>query len=140
MTPLDIPVGRIHLVTVASSDFNRSIAFYEALGFEKRVDAPMGEGHRWVELFPDDGVAGIALVERAAGAAAAPTGLLLTATADVEETRAAYAAAGFDVDEAVAREGAGVTTSLGAARVTDPFPPMFYVRDPDGGSVLVIGS
>lgn len=131
-------IGRIHLVMVPASDFDRSIAFYETLGFQKRVDVPFEDDHRWVELFPAGGMSGIALVERAPGEAGTPTGLLLTSE-DVDATRITLADAGLDVDEAVAREGSGVTVQLGSLPVTDPYPAMFYVRDPDGNSVLIVG-
>ena len=34
-------IGEISLVCVPSTDQDRSIAFYEALGFEKRTDTPV---------------------------------------------------------------------------------------------------
>jgi hypothetical protein len=40
---------------------DRAIAFYESLGFEKRRDVPMGGVYRWVEVYPPEGSAGIAL-------------------------------------------------------------------------------
>jgi hypothetical protein len=33
-------ITRIQLVTIPSTDQDRSVAFYEMLGFEKRNDAP----------------------------------------------------------------------------------------------------
>ena len=36
-------IGRIHLVMIPSTDHDRSIAFYEGLGFEKRADVPFGD-------------------------------------------------------------------------------------------------
>jgi catechol 2,3-dioxygenase-like lactoylglutathione lyase family enzyme len=37
---------------IPSSDQDRSIAFYEALGFETRSDFLWGGSHRWVEVYP----------------------------------------------------------------------------------------
>ncbi len=48
------------------------------------------------------------------------------------------AAQGFDVDDGVARDGGGVPIDIGAVHLTDPFPPMFWLRDPDSNGVLVI--
>ncbi|HEY6759176.1 MAG TPA: VOC family protein [Baekduia sp.] len=132
-------VGRIHLVTVPTTDPDRSIAFYEALGFEKRADFPFGDDARWVELFPPDGICGIALSGTAAdGAAGVDTGLIVTVD-DVDAAHASYRGAGWDVDGAVAHPGSDVTVTVGAATVTGPTPPMFRLRDPDGNALLIIG-
>ena len=65
------------------------------------------------------------------------TGIVLH-TDDVEATRAWLADHGHDVDAAVARDGADVEISIGAVRSSSPFPPMFWLRDPDGNGLLVI--
>jgi catechol 2,3-dioxygenase-like lactoylglutathione lyase family enzyme len=114
-------IGRIHLVMIPSSDQDRSIAFYEALGFEKRADAPFGEGHRWVELFPPDGTAGIALAPGQGEGAGVQTGIILT-TDDIDATHAELRSAGVDVDAEVARVGAAVEIRIGAADVVGPEP------------------
>src|SRR6202030_2800694 len=68
-------ISQLQLVVIASTDLERSIAFYEALGFEKRADFPWADGHRWVELYPPGGTAGLALVPpRRGGATPAQTG------------------------------------------------------------------
>ena len=52
----------INLVTIPSSDQDRSIAFYvDTLGFEKRTDVPFGDGYRWVEVDPPTAPTAIAL-------------------------------------------------------------------------------
>jgi catechol 2,3-dioxygenase-like lactoylglutathione lyase family enzyme len=130
--------GRLHLVMVPSADQQRSVAFYEALGFEKRVDFPFGEGHRWLELYPPDGTAGIALTAAAPGATGVQTGLILT-TDDIDAAHAQLRAGGADVDAAVAREGAPTAIRIGADEIVGPFPPMFYVRDPDGNALMIVG-
>ncbi|MBC5815916.1 MAG: glyoxalase, partial [Candidatus Eremiobacteraeota bacterium] len=43
-------IGQIQLVMIQSTDQERSLAFYEGLGFEKRNDIPWGDGYRWVEV------------------------------------------------------------------------------------------
>jgi catechol 2,3-dioxygenase-like lactoylglutathione lyase family enzyme len=131
-------VNALHLVMIPSTDPDRSIAFYEALGFEKRADGPFGEGHRWVELYPPSGTTGIALAPGAADAPGVQTGIILT-TDDIDATHAQLRADGIDVDPAVARVGAPTEIRLGAVDVVGPVPAMFYLRDPDGNALLVVG-
>src|SRR5262245_32223048 len=117
-------VGRV-CVTVADTD--RAIDFYvETLGFEKVVDVPMGPGMRWVEVALPGSKTTIALApppqDQEAGSA--QTGICLD-TSDVDADHAALKAAGADVDDEVTRWG-------------DPVPPMFWLRDPDGNSLIVV--
>jgi catechol 2,3-dioxygenase-like lactoylglutathione lyase family enzyme len=131
-------VNALHLVMIPSTDPDRSIAFYEALGFEKRADGPFGEGHRWVELYPPSGTAGIALAPGAPGAPGVQTGIILS-TDEIDATHAQLRANGIDVDPTVARVGAPTEIRLGAADIVGPTPAMFYLRDPDGNALLVVG-
>ena len=130
-------IGRIHLVMVPTTDHDRSIDFYEALGFSKRADAPFGEGGRWVELFPPDGTAGIALSAADAGGAGVQTGIILS-TDDIGAEHERLRERGVDVDAEVARPGGDVEVSIGATRVVGPAPAMFFLRDPDGNALLVV--
>jgi catechol 2,3-dioxygenase-like lactoylglutathione lyase family enzyme len=121
-------VGRV-CVTVADTD--RAIDFYVGtLGFEKVVDEPMGPDMRWVEVaIPrGDGTAEttIALAPPPQGqtAGGGQTGICLD-TSDVDGAHAALKAAGADVDDEVTRYGG-------------PVPPMFWLRDPDGNSLIVV--
>jgi catechol 2,3-dioxygenase-like lactoylglutathione lyase family enzyme len=119
----------ISLVCVPSSDQDRSIAFYvDALGFEKRTDLPFGGQYRWVEVYPPEGPTGIALAPPPPGQEVTPaqTGITLT-TDDIDATHADLQAKGVDVDAEVSRMG-------------DPVPPMFWFRDPDGHSLMVVES
>jgi catechol 2,3-dioxygenase-like lactoylglutathione lyase family enzyme len=134
-------VGRIHLVMVPSTDHDRSIAFYERLGFEKRADFGFGTDARWVELFPPDGTCGVALSGVAAlGAVGVDTGLIVTASGELEATRVGLATAGVDVDSAVARPGGDVAIRVGSADVVGPTPAMFGVRDPDGNGFMMVAA
>jgi catechol 2,3-dioxygenase-like lactoylglutathione lyase family enzyme len=45
---------------------------------------------------------------------------------------------GVDVDAEVARIGAHVEIRIGPVEMADPVPPMFYFRDPDGNSFLIV--
>ena len=117
-------VGR---VCVTVSDTDRAIDFYvDTLGFEKVVDVPMGDAGRWVEVAVKGAPTTIALAPPPPGQApgGSQTGICLD-TSDVDADHAALKAAGVDVDQEVARWGA-------------PIPPMFWFRDPDGNSLIVV--
>ena len=117
-------VGRV-CVTVADTD--RALDFYVGtLGFEKVVDEPMGPDMRWVEVQVSGAETTIALAPPPQGQPAGntQTGICLD-TSDVDSAHAALKAAGTDVDEEVTRYG-------------DPVPPMFWLRDPDGNSLIVV--
>jgi catechol 2,3-dioxygenase-like lactoylglutathione lyase family enzyme len=117
-------VGRV-CVTVADTD--RAIEFYvDKLGFEKVVDVPMGEGMRWVEVAVAGTPTTIALAPPPPGteAGGGQTGICLD-TSDVDADHATLKEAGVDVDETVSRYG-------------DPVPPMFWLRDPDGNSLMIV--
>jgi catechol 2,3-dioxygenase-like lactoylglutathione lyase family enzyme len=129
-------VGRIHLVLVPTTDPDRSIAFYESLGFAKRADFPYGDGSRWIELFPPDGVCGIALSGVSDGVGV-DTGLLVT-VADIAAAHAEQTSLGRSPTP-LATPGSDVTVRLGGATVTGPTPSMFRLRDPDGNTLLIIG-
>jgi predicted enzyme related to lactoylglutathione lyase len=117
-------ISQIGLVCIPSTDQDRSIEFYEAIGFEKRTDVPFGGGYRWVEVYPPNGVTGIALAPpREGGPTSMETGIALN-TDDADATHAQLKAAGVDVDDEVMRMG-------------DPVPPMFWFRDPDGNTLMV---
>jgi len=118
-------IGAINLVIVPSTDQDRSIAFYEGLGFEKHTDVPFGDSYRWVEVYPPSGTTGIALAPpREGDPTAVQTGISLT-TDDIDATHAQMQASGTDVDAEVMRMG-------------DPIPPMFWFRDPDANTLLVV--
>lgn len=126
MTKTATGIAGISLVIIPSTDQDRSIEFYvDSLGFEKRTDVAFGDDYRWVEVYPPSGTTGIALAPpRPGDATAVQTGITLT-TDDVDATRAELRSRGVDVDEEVSRMG-------------DPVPPMFWFRDPDGNSLLVV--
>jgi catechol 2,3-dioxygenase-like lactoylglutathione lyase family enzyme len=118
-------IGEINLVMIPSTDQDRSIEFYEALGFEKRTDIPFGGSYRWVEVFPPSGTTGIALAPpRPQDPTGVQTGISLT-TREIDATHAEMKSSGVDVDAEVSRMG-------------DPVPPMFWFRDPDGNTLLIV--
>jgi predicted enzyme related to lactoylglutathione lyase len=126
MTTTASGIGQISLVIIPSTDQDRSIEFYVgALGFEKRTDVPFGDRYRWVEVYPPSGTTGIALAPpREEDPVGIQTGISLT-TDDVDATHASLQSAGVDVDAEVMRMG-------------EPIPPMFWFRDPDGNSLLIV--
>lgn len=119
-------IGEINLVMIPAPDQDRSIEFYvETLGFEKRTDVEFGGGYRWVEVYPPSGTTGIALAPpRETDPVGVQTGISLT-TDDVDATHAQLLAAGVDVDAEVMRMG-------------DPVPPMFWCRDQDGNTLMLV--
>ena len=131
-------ITQLQLVVVPSTDQDRSLAFYEALGFERRNDSPWGDGYRWVEVYPPSGSAGIALLPpRPGDPTGVQTGIILN-TDDIDATHAQFQALGVDVDPAVARPGAPTRIRLGAVELAGPQPPMFWFRDPDGNALLMV--
>jgi catechol 2,3-dioxygenase-like lactoylglutathione lyase family enzyme len=126
MTTTTTRIRQISLVCVPTLDQDQAIEFYESVGFEKRTDIPFGGGYRWVEVYPPEGTAGIALTPPPPGTEVKPaeTGITLV-TDDVDVTHAELRACGVDVDAEVSRVG-------------EPVPPMFWFRDPSGHSLLVV--
>ena len=128
MTTTTTRVEKVATVIVPVSDQDRAIEFYvETLGLEKRVDVPFGNGYRWVEVAPHDAVTTIALAPPQPGKPSGKreTGISLY-SADVDAYHADLKAGGVDVDPDVSRMG-------------DPVPPMFWLRDPEGNSLMVVG-
>jgi catechol 2,3-dioxygenase-like lactoylglutathione lyase family enzyme len=119
-------IDTINLVMIPSIDQDTAIAFYEdILGFEKRTDVGFGDKYRWVEVYPPNGNTGIALAPPPDGKAkAVETGISLLSD-DIDATHAHMQSAGVDVDAEIMRMGA-------------PIPPMFWFRDPDGNTLLVV--
>lgn len=124
-----IAIEKLGTVIVTVSDQDAAIAFYtEKLGFEKRTDVPMGNGYRWVEVAPAGADTTIAVVPPRpdTDAGGAQTGIALS-TSDVDADHAALRERGVDVDAEIMRMGG-------------PVPPMFWFRDPDGNSLLIVQS
>jgi catechol 2,3-dioxygenase-like lactoylglutathione lyase family enzyme len=120
-------ISKMGTVCVPVSDQERAIEFYvETLGFEKRADVPFGEGYRWVEVAPAGAETTIAIVPPPPGN---PTGNVQTGiglnTDDIEGVHADLKARGVDVDDEISRMG-------------DPVPPLFWLRDPDNNTLMVV--
>ncbi|HEY3550347.1 MAG TPA: VOC family protein [Gaiellaceae bacterium] len=120
-------ISKVGRVCVSVADTDRALDFYVGtLGFEKVVDVPMGPDMRWVEVQVSGAETTIALAPPPPGqeAGGSQTGICLD-TSDVDAAHSALKAAGADVDDEVSRYGGNV-------------PPMFWLRDPDGNSLIVV--
>ena len=119
-------ITQVGTVMVPVADQDRAIAFYtEKLGFELRGDTPYGDGERWVEVAPPGGETSIALVLPREGMSAGVNVNLGLTTEDVDADHAQLKEQGVDVDDEVMRMG-------------DPVPPMFFFRDQDENSLLIV--
>jgi len=121
-------VEKVATVIVPVRDQDAMIDFYvEKLGLTKRVDVPFGDGYRWVEVAPGDAETTIALAPPPEGMELEPqqTGISFYSS-DVKAYHAQLKADGVDVDEEVQERG-------------EPVPPMFWFRDPEGNSLMVVG-
>jgi catechol 2,3-dioxygenase-like lactoylglutathione lyase family enzyme len=121
-------VSKVATVIIPVGDQDAQIGFYtDKLGFEKRIDIPFGNGYRWVEVAAGDAETTIALAPPPEGT---PTGNSQTGislyTEDIEAYHAGLKEAGVDVDPEISHMG-------------DPVPPMFWFRDPEGNTLLVVG-
>jgi catechol 2,3-dioxygenase-like lactoylglutathione lyase family enzyme len=120
-------ISKVTTVVVPVSDQDRAIEFYVGkLGFEKRTDIPFGNGYRWVEVAPEGAETTIAIAPPPEGK---PTGNVETGiglqTSDIDADHADLKSRGVDVDDEVSRMGG-------------PVPPLFWLRDPDGNSLMVV--
>lgn len=119
-----IQIDEIRTIGVPVTDQDRAISFYvDTLGFDKRLDVPIGQGKRWIVVAPPRGTAAIALVS--SGEAIPPgveTGIRLISH-DIDSDHVALRANGVDADEIL--RWAGV-------------PPMFALRDQDGNGLEIV--
>jgi catechol 2,3-dioxygenase-like lactoylglutathione lyase family enzyme len=127
MTTITSRISKLGVVCIPCTDQDKAVAFYtDTLGFEKRTDVPFGNGYRWVEVAPAGGEATIAVVPPPPGR---PTGNMQTGiglqTHDIDALHAELSERGVDVDEEVSRMGG-------------PVPPIFWLRDLDGNSLMVV--
>src|SRR3954471_10819473 len=127
MSKTSTRIAKVGTVVIPVADVDRALAFYvDELGLEKRVDVPFGGSYRWVEVAPEGAATGIAIVQPPEGKPVGnmETGIALQ-TSDIDALHAELKAAGVDVDDEVSRMG-------------DPVPPMFWLRDPDNNTLMVV--
>jgi catechol 2,3-dioxygenase-like lactoylglutathione lyase family enzyme len=119
--------NKIATVIVPVADQDGAVDFYvDRLGFEKRVDVPFGNGYRWIEVGLGNEATTIALAPPPHQGAVGKreTGISLQ-TDDIDAYHAQLQQAGVDVDVEVSRMG-------------EPVPPMFWLRDPEGNTLMVV--
>ena len=121
-------VTKLATVVVPMADQDRALDFYVGkLGFEKRVEIPFGDGQfRWIEVGVPGQETTIALAppHPEAKTGGRETGISLH-TDDIDGYHAQLQQAGVDVDAEVQRMG-------------DPVPPMFWFRDHEGNTLMVV--
>jgi catechol 2,3-dioxygenase-like lactoylglutathione lyase family enzyme len=121
-------VSKVATVIIPVTNQDEQIEFYvDKLGLEKRVDTPFGDKYRWVEVAAGGAETTIALAPPPPGEEAGnrETGISLYAD-DIDGYHGELKANGVDVDPEISRMG-------------DPVPPMFWLRDPEGNRLLVVG-
>ncbi len=119
--------NKIATVIVPVADQDGAVDFYvNKLGFEKRVDVPFGNGYRWIEVGLGGEATTIALAPPPQGGAVGKreTGISLQ-TDDIDGYHGQLQQAGVDVDAEVSRMG-------------EPVPPMFWLRDPERNTLMVV--
>ena len=119
-----IKITGVRTVGIPVTDQDRALEFYVGtLGLEKRLDADMGGGRRWIEVAPAGAATSIALIRAHEGLpAGVETGIRFVAP-DADAVHAGLRAAGLDVGEVLRWEGV---------------PPMFAFRDADGNGMEIV--
>jgi catechol 2,3-dioxygenase-like lactoylglutathione lyase family enzyme len=114
----------VRTVAVSVADQDRALEFYvDTLGFEKRMDAPIAEGFRWIEVAPPGAGVSIALSPASdTSPAGVDSGIRLT-TVDADREHTAMLMRGIDADDVL--------------RWPD-VPAMFTFRDVDGNILYVV--
>jgi catechol 2,3-dioxygenase-like lactoylglutathione lyase family enzyme len=113
-------ITTIRTIAIPAQDQERSVAFFtDTLGFEKRMDAELRPGFRWVEVAPPASDVSVAIVS---ASSALPAGIdtgIRFVTTDAEAEHAAMTSHGVDVDDLLRWPGV---------------PVMFSFRDIDGNT------
>jgi catechol 2,3-dioxygenase-like lactoylglutathione lyase family enzyme len=114
----------VRTIGVSVTDQEAALAFYvDALGFEKRLDAPISSTMRWIEVAAPGASTSLAL-NPAEGAtiAGVDTGIRFSVP-DAEAEHAAMSERGVRVGELLRWDGV---------------PPMYAFDDPDGNRFYVV--
>ncbi len=121
-----IRIGDVRTVGVPVSDQDQALEFYAGkLGFETRLDVPLGDTGRWIEVAPTGATTTIALVVAHEGVpAGVETGIRFT-TPDADGGHADLRANDVDADDILRWPGV---------------PAMFAFRDQDGNGLEIVES
>jgi catechol 2,3-dioxygenase-like lactoylglutathione lyase family enzyme len=111
-------ITTIRTVAIPAQDQDKTVAFFvDALGFEKRLDAELTAGFRWIEVAPPASDVSVAIVT---ASPSLPSGIdtgIRFVTTDAEAEHAAMVRNGVDVGEILRWPGV---------------PAMFFFKDLDG--------
>ena len=111
-------ITTIRTVAIPAQDQDKTLAFFtEALSFERRMDAEITAGFRWIEVAPPGSDVSVAIV---AASPALPSGIdtgIRFVTTDVDAEHASMERHGVDVGEMLRWPGV---------------PAMFSFKDIDG--------
>ena len=131
-------ISYIHSTTIIVSDQERALDFYvNTLGWEKRIDAMMGDGYRFLTVAPVDGQAELAL-----GAAQMFT---IPPGAGITRGRGMEGASGisFAVDDVDATYRALVERGVQFSGPPEQMPwgdKATWMMDPDGNRFFLTGN
>jgi lactoylglutathione lyase len=117
-------IADVRTIGVNVADQEDALAFYmDTLGFEKRLDAPISDTMRWIEVAPPGAATSLALnAGESAPAVGVDTGIRF-AVPDAEAEHTAMRERGVKVGELLRWEGV---------------PPMFSFDDPDGNRFYIV--
>jgi catechol 2,3-dioxygenase-like lactoylglutathione lyase family enzyme len=116
----------VRCVAVPVRDQDAALAFYvDTLGFELRLDAPISETMRWIEVAPPGAATSIALVSGPDNPAPGVNTGVRFAVGDVAAEHQAMRDHGVAAGELLA---------------WPDVPPMFAFDDPDGNRFYVVAS
>ena len=117
-------IADVRTIGVNVADQDAAIDFYvNSLGFEKRLDAPISDTTRWIEVAPPAATTSIALnAANDAASVGVDTGIRF-AVPDAESERTALTERGVTVGQLLRWEGV---------------PPMFSFDDPDGNRFYIV--
>jgi lactoylglutathione lyase len=117
-------ISDVRTVGVPVRDQDAAVAFYvDTLGFEKRLDAPISETMRWIEVAPPRASTSLALVGNDQGTSPGIDTGVRFAVPDAQAEHAAMRGRGIDASEVLLWDGV---------------PPMFTFDDPDGNRFYVV--
>jgi lactoylglutathione lyase len=116
-------ITSVRTVGVPVADQDRALAFYtDKLGFEVRLDAPISEIARWIEVVPPQSTTSIALVAADQDVSGVDTGVRFSVP-DAQAAHDSMTARGVHIDEMLRWEG---------------MPPMYSFVDPDANRFYVV--
>jgi catechol 2,3-dioxygenase-like lactoylglutathione lyase family enzyme len=119
-------IAEVGAVMVPVTNQDKAIEFYcGKLGCELRSDTPYAGDQRWVEVAPPGATTVIALVPPREGD---PIGV---------DTRIGLNTSDIDADHADLRDN-GVDIDAEVSRMGDPVPPLCWLRDQDGNTLMLV--